>query len=83
MMHAVAELLGHRQLHDDALAAGPRPAIALDAADEPLAVMVDLDQRAMAVGAPAIRGRAFQLPPSLMRFLASGSLRRVRFRPEL
>ena len=81
MMHAVAELLGHRQLHEDALAAGPRPAIALDAADEPLAVMVD--QRAMAVGAPAIRGRAFQLPPSLMRFLASGSLRRVRFRPEL
>ena len=44
----------------------------------PLAVVVDLDQRAMAVGQwltkpfhPAIRGWPFQLPPSSMPFLAS------------
>ena len=33
--------------------------------------VVDLDQRALALRAPVIRGRPFQLAPSLMLFLAS------------
>ena len=33
-----------RQLHEEALAAFPAPAIATHAADQPLAVMVDLDE---------------------------------------
>jgi hypothetical protein len=40
-----------RQLHKEALAALPAPAIALDAADEPLAVVIDLDERAIAAEA--------------------------------
>ena len=40
-----------RQRHEGFATPRPAPAIALDAADEPLAVVVDLDQRAMAVGA--------------------------------
>ena len=35
----------------EALAALPAPAIALDAADEPLAVVIDLDERAIAAEA--------------------------------
>jgi hypothetical protein len=35
------------------------------------AAVVDLDQLALAVRAPVIRGRPFQLSPSLMLFLAS------------
>jgi hypothetical protein len=40
-----------RQRHEGFATPRPAPAIALDAADEPLAVVVDLDQRALAVGA--------------------------------
>jgi hypothetical protein len=32
---------------------GPTPAVAFNAADQPLAVVIDLDQRAVAVGAVA------------------------------
>jgi hypothetical protein len=39
-----------RQRHEGFATPRPAPAIALDAADEPLAVVVDLDQRALAVG---------------------------------
>jgi hypothetical protein len=35
------------------------------------ALVVDLDQLALAVRAPVIRARPFQLSPSLMLFLAS------------
>ena len=42
-------ILGQR--HEGFLTPGPAPAVALNAADQPLAVVVDLDQRAMAVGA--------------------------------
>jgi hypothetical protein len=37
-----------RQLHEQAIAAAPAPAIALDAADESLAVVIDLDKGAIA-----------------------------------
>jgi len=39
-----------RQRHEGFVTPWPCLSIALDAADEPLAVVVDLDQRAMAVG---------------------------------
>jgi hypothetical protein len=38
-----------RQLHEEALASFPAPSIAIKAADQPLAVMVDLDNLAIAV----------------------------------
>jgi hypothetical protein len=37
-----------RQLHEETLAALPTPPIALDAADQPLAVMVDFNELAIA-----------------------------------
>ena len=40
-----------KQLHRQRVVCWPAPAIALNAADQPLAVMVDVDQREMAVGA--------------------------------
>ena len=43
-----------KQLHRQRGVSWPTPAIALKAADEPLAVGVDLDQRMMAVGADLI-----------------------------
>lgn len=42
------------QLHEES-AGLPAPVIARNAADEPLAVMVDLDQRATAVGAGIVQ----------------------------
>jgi hypothetical protein len=36
------------QLHEQPITAAPAPAIALDTADEPLAVVVDFDQQLMA-----------------------------------
>ena len=41
-------LLG--QLHEQVVTVGPAPAIALDATNEPLAVVVDLDEWAVASG---------------------------------
>ena len=38
------------QLHEEPLATAPAPAVALDAADKPLAVAVDLHERAIAEG---------------------------------
>ena len=53
LMARIGELLKAwivlRQLHEESVAL-PAPAIALNAADEPLAVVVDLDERATAVG---------------------------------
>jgi len=40
-----------KQLHRQCVVSRSVPTIALDAADQPLAVVVDLDQRTMAVGA--------------------------------
>ena len=40
-----------RQRHEEELTFWPAPAVALNAADEPLAVVVDLNERATAVGA--------------------------------
>ena len=37
-----------RQLHEETLATFPTPSIAIDAADQPFAVMVDLDKLAIA-----------------------------------
>jgi len=39
-----------RQLHEQVVTVGPAPAIALDATNEPLAVVVDLDEWAVASG---------------------------------
>jgi hypothetical protein len=44
-------LLRPAAAHEKAVTPAPAPTIALDAADEPLAVVVDFDQRSMAVKA--------------------------------
>jgi hypothetical protein len=42
-----------RQLHEETLASFPAPSIAINAADQPFAVMVDFDERAIAFLADA------------------------------
>jgi hypothetical protein len=45
-----------RQLHEKVIAPGPTPAIAFYAADEPPAVVIDLDQRPLTAGAGLLSG---------------------------
>jgi hypothetical protein len=64
-----------RQRHEWSVTPRPAPAVALNAADEPLAVVVDLDERAMAVGAVRHRYRAGRKGPavgSALTFHGSG-----------
>ena len=49
-----------KQLHGQRVVSRPAPAIALNAADQPLAIVVDLDQRATAVGADVVCGGSLQ-----------------------
>jgi hypothetical protein len=39
------------QLHEEAIASSPAPAIARNATNQPLPIMVDLDERSLAAGA--------------------------------
>jgi len=50
-----------RQLHEKVVTTGPTPAIAFDAADEPLAVVLDLDKRALSAVAVLRHGRGSRL----------------------
>jgi hypothetical protein len=48
-----------RQFHKEAVAASPAPAIALNAANEPLAVVVDLNEGSLAASPVAVVVHAF------------------------